>query len=91
MNEDVKSDTGSKGDLEQDDVHSTEGSDYLEPSVFNGSTIKSEGTWIQRANTTDIQSRMTGLQTIDLEKDIQIPIPGQIIVNESRSKASHDE
>jgi len=91
INEDVKSDTGSRCDLEQDDEHSTEGSDYFEPSVFNGSTIKSEGTWIRRANTTDLQSRITGLQTVDLENDIHTPIPGQIIVNESRSKASHDE
>lgn len=81
--EDVRSDLGSKDDKEED-VRSLEGFDCYEPSVFNGSTIKSEGSWIRHV---DIQSSMNSVP-VDLNKDTTKPIPGQIVVSESKEKDS---
>lgn len=85
ISEDVKSDFGSKDDAQEAyDIRSVEGSYCHEHSVFNGSTIKSEGSWIQRAKTFDIYTKKTNEILADLEKDKITPIPGQIVVSESK-------
>lgn len=83
INEDTGNNFGSKQGLEEIDVHSTEGPDYHEPSVFDGSTMKSEGSWIQRAAAIDIQSHIDSAPE-SLENDAPKTIPGEILVNESR-------
>jgi len=83
MNGDIINNIESKEGLGGDDVHSTEGSDCHEPSVFNGSTIKSEGSWIQRVTTLDIQSKMNSIP-VNSEKDTPKIIPGEILVTESK-------